>query len=64
MATYLVYFPSFWFILPILVCCTKKNLASLIARPPGVAAFTHYFIFVATNKQLFSSHERVHHVYA
>jgi hypothetical protein len=24
-----VYFPPFWYILPVLVCCTKKNLATL-----------------------------------
>jgi hypothetical protein len=26
---HLVYVPSFWYILPILVCCNKKNLATL-----------------------------------
>jgi hypothetical protein len=27
---HLVYYPPFWYILPILVCCTKKNLATLV----------------------------------
>jgi hypothetical protein len=29
---HLVYFPSFGTFLPVLVCCTKKNLATLISR--------------------------------
>jgi transcriptional regulator of aromatic amino acid metabolism len=27
---HLVHVPSFWYILPVLVCCTKKNLATLV----------------------------------
>jgi hypothetical protein len=27
---HLVYVPSFWYILPVLACCNKKNLATLL----------------------------------
>jgi hypothetical protein len=31
-AIYVVYFMVIWYIFPVLVCCTKKNLATLIQR--------------------------------
>jgi hypothetical protein len=29
----LIYFVVDWYIFPVLVCCTKRNLATLVSRP-------------------------------